>query len=67
VGNYAKCPIGEIFMERFDDGSNPFVEVGPGPSLALSRQVLVEKLAKSMWLLLAMEATVNFSSSRKTP
>jgi hypothetical protein len=54
-------------MERFDDGSNPFDEVGPGPSLALSRQMLLEKLAKSMWLLPAMEATVDFSSSRKTP
>jgi hypothetical protein len=53
-------------MERFDDGSNPYDEVGPGPSLALSRKMLLEKLAKSMWLLPAMEATVDFSSSRKT-
>jgi hypothetical protein len=66
VENYAKCPVWETFMERFDDGSNPYDEVGPGPSLALSRQMLLEKLAKSMWLLPAMEATVDFSSSRKT-
>jgi len=67
VDNYSKCPVWETFIERFDDGSNPFDEVGPGPSLALSRQMLLEKLAKSMWLLPAMEATVDFSSSRKTP
>jgi hypothetical protein len=67
VDNYDKCPVWDIFMERFDDGSNPYDEIGPGPSLALSRQVLLEKLAKSMWFLPAMETTVKFSSTQMTP
>ncbi len=67
VDNYDKCPIWEDFMDRFDDGSNPYDNVGPGPSIALSRHVILEKLAKSMWFLPAMETTVNFSSTRMTP
>ena len=51
-------------MEAFDDGSNPYDLIGPGPSLVLSRQMLKEKLAKSMWFLPAMEATVTFSSTQ---
>lgn len=64
VDNYDKCPIWQTFMDEFHDGSNEFDDVGPGPSLSLSRTVMLEKLAKSMWLLPAMEATVNFSSTR---
>ena len=65
VDNYDKCPIWEEFMDKLDDGRNPFDAVGPGPSLTLSRQMLAEKLAKSMWFLPAMETTVNFSSTKK--
>ena len=67
VDNSDKCPIWEDFMDRLDDGSNPYDNVGPGPSIALSRHVILEKLAKSMWFLSAMETTVNFSSTRMTP
>ena len=67
VDNYDKCPIWGDVMDRFDDGSNSYDNVGPGPSIALSRHVILEKLAKSMWFLPAMETTVNFSSTRMTP
>ena len=64
VDNYDKCPIWESFAEAFGDGSNSYDLVGPGPSLVLSRQVMKEKLAKSMWFLPAMETTVTFSSTQ---
>ena len=65
VDNYDKCPVWEYFMETLEDGANAFDQVGPGPSLAFSRQVLKERLARSMWFLPAMETTVKFSSTQK--
>ena len=64
VDNYDKCPIWESFVETFDDGCNPYDSVGPGPFLLHSRQVIAERLAKSMWFLPAMETTVTFSSTQ---
>ena len=37
VDKYEKCPVWETFMGALDDSSNPFDEIGPGPSIALSR------------------------------
>ena len=35
VDNYDKCPLCKNFMHRFDDGSNPYDNAGPGPSISI--------------------------------